>query len=198
MARTKEFDPAKALAKAMSVFWRYGYENTSTESLMREMGIAKQSLYDTFGDKRSLYLKALAYYRDETNTAGRKLLQSERSVRRGFAKLLFGIASETKEQHERGCLLLSANLERDTGDAEIAELLRGNQAEVRSIFVEALHRAQANGELSNKQDPVALARFFTVTIQGMRSMARLKSDRRALRQVAKLALAVFDKKQRAA
>jgi TetR/AcrR family transcriptional regulator, transcriptional repressor for nem operon len=54
MARTKECDPDHALAKGMSVFWRSGYENTSLETLMREMGIAKQSLYDTFGDKRSL------------------------------------------------------------------------------------------------------------------------------------------------
>jgi TetR/AcrR family transcriptional regulator, transcriptional repressor for nem operon len=193
MARTKEFDPAKALAKAMSVFWRFGYENTSTELLMSEMGIAKQSLYDTFGDKRSLYLKALAYYREETNSHGRQVLQSESSVKRGFARLLFGISSETEEQHERGCLLLSANLERDTGDAQIAQLLRENQAEVQGIFVEALRRAKSTGELSNNQDPVALARFFIVTIQGMRSMARLKSDRHALRQVAKVALAVFDK-----
>ena len=193
MARTKEFDPTEALAKAMSVFWRLGYENTSTDLLMREMAIAKQSLYDTFGDKRSLYLKALAYYRNETNSGLRQIFQSELSVRRGFAKLLFGLTSESREQHERGCLLLSANLERNTGDAQIAEFLRENQVEVESIFLEALRRAQAAGEVSKKQDPVALARFFVVTIQGMRAMARLHSDRRALRQVAKVALAVFDK-----
>ena len=54
MARRKEFDPDQALAKAMAVFWRLGYENTSLELLLREMGIAKQSLYDTYGDKRGL------------------------------------------------------------------------------------------------------------------------------------------------
>jgi hypothetical protein len=46
--------------------------------------------------------------------------------------------------------------------------------------------------LSRKQDPAALARFFVVTIQGMRALARLKSDRRALEEVAKVALAVLD------
>ncbi len=141
MARTKEFDTTKALAKAMSVFWRHGYEHTSTELLMREMGIAKQSLYDTFGDKRSLYLKALVYYRHQTNTNAGKLLRSEPSVKRGFARILFGLASETREQHERGCLLLSANMERDTADPAIAAILRENQAEVESSFVEALRRA---------------------------------------------------------
>lgn len=191
MARPKEFNPERALAKAMHVFWRLGYENTSLEALMKAMGIAKQSLYDTFGDKRALYLKALAYYRDQTNSQGRKMLNEIPSVKDGFARLLYGIAAETREQHERGCLLLSANLQRDPKDAVIRDFLRDNQARVEAIFREALVRAQKQKELSPENDPAALARFFVVTIQGMRSMARLKSDRKALEQVARLALAVF-------
>src|SRR5215470_17217731 len=112
MARSKEFDPERALLKAMSLFWRLGYENTSLEALMREMGVAKQSLYDTFGDKRNLYLKALEYYRDQTNGDMERMLDRTRAVKDGFAKLLFGLAAETREQHELGCLLLSANLQR--------------------------------------------------------------------------------------
>ena len=192
MARKKEFDPKQALAKAMAVFWRLGYENTSIEVLMREMGIAKQSLYDTFGDKRALYLKALAYYRDETNARLREVFDSNQSVRDGFAKLLFGLSSESREQHERGCLLLSANLERDIGDAVIASFLRDNHVDVESIFVNALRRAQKSGELSSKYDPAVLGRFFVATIQGMRAMARIKPERKALEQVARVALAVFD------
>ena len=64
------------------------------------------------------------------------------------------------------------------GDAVIGDVLRRNQATVESMFREALQRAQSSGELSRKQDPAALARFFVVTIQGMRALARLKSDRR--------------------
>jgi TetR/AcrR family transcriptional repressor of nem operon len=192
MARPKEFDPKRALARAVSVFWRLGYENTSMELLMREMGIAKQSLYDTFGDKRALYLKALAYYRDETNAGLRQVFESNRSVRDGFAKILLDLISESREQHERGCLLLNANLARDRGDAIIADFLRDNQATVESIFVKALRHAQERGELSRRQNPIALGRFFVVTIQGMRAMARLKSDRKALEEVARVALTVFD------
>jgi len=192
MARYKEFDPERALEKAMRLFWRSGYENTSLEALMREMGIAKQSLYDTFGDKRSLYLKALAYYRDQTNGAMQKMLDEIPSVKGGFAKVLYGMAAETREQHQRGCLLLSANLQRDTSDAVIRDFLQDNQARVEAIFVKALRRAKQRKELSTRQDPMALARFFVVTIQGMRAMARLKSDRKALEQVAHVALAVFN------
>lgn len=192
MARSKEFDPERALDKAMHLFWRLGYENTSLEALMREMGIARQSLYDTFGDKRSLYLKALAHYRDQTNGEMERMLNEIPSVKDGFRKLLYGLAAETREQHERGCLLLSANLQRDTKDAVVRDFLRDNQATVEKIFAKALKRAQKQGELPTKEDPAALARFFVVSIQGMRAMARLKSDRRALEQVAQVALAIFE------
>ncbi len=192
MARRKEFDPDQALAKAMAVFWRLGYENASLEQLLREMGIAKQSLYDTYGDKRGLYMKALAYYRRQTNDGLRGLFVADRPVKEVFAKLLFGLSAESKQQHERGCLLLSANLERDTSDAALAEFLRDNQAEVEGIFREALLRAQKAGELSRNADTKALAQFFTVTIQGMRAMARLRSDRKSLQQVARVALAALD------
>ena len=191
MPRKKGFDPERALAKAMGVFWRLGYESASTETLMKAMGIARQSLYDTFGDKRALYLKALAYYRDRTNGDMHRMLEASPSVKEGFAKLLFGLAAETREQHERGCLLLSANLQRDTRDAAISDLLRDNQVRVEAIFVEALRRAQTRGELSRTHKPAALAHFFVVTIQGMRTTARLRSDRQALEQVARIALAVF-------
>jgi TetR/AcrR family transcriptional repressor of nem operon len=175
----------------MHLFWHSGYENTSLEALMREMGIARQSLYDTFGDKRSLYLKALAHYRNQTNSAMQKMLNEIPSVKDGFTKLLYGLAAETREQHERGCLLLSANLQRDTKDLVLRDFLRDNQARVEDIFVKALKRAQKQGELSHKEDLIALAHFFVVIIQGTRAMARLKSDRKALEQIAQVALTVF-------
>jgi TetR/AcrR family transcriptional regulator, transcriptional repressor for nem operon len=193
MSRPKEFDPERALAKAMNLFWRLGYENTSLETLTKEMGIAKQSLYDTFGDKRALYLKAMAHYRDQTNSQMQKMLSEIPSVRDGFARLLYGLAAETREQHERGCLLLSANLQRDPKDAVVRDFLRDNQARVEAIFLQALARAQKLKELSPKDDAAVLARFFVATIQGMRAMARLKSDRKALKQIARVALAVFPK-----
>src|SRR6266403_1052258 len=105
MARTKGFNPQRALAKAMGVFWRLGYENASTEILMKAMGIARQSLYDTFGDKRALYLKALAYYRDETHASLRRLFSSVRPVKAAFRKLLLDLSAESRAQHARGCLL---------------------------------------------------------------------------------------------
>src|SRR3954451_10421791 len=94
------------------------------------MGIGRQSLYDTFGDKRALYMRALALYRDETQAQLRALFSGDRSVKAGFAKLLRGLARETRAQHEQGCLLLSANMLRDLEDSEVEEFLVANQDSV--------------------------------------------------------------------
>src|SRR5262249_16479633 len=125
----------------MNVFWRFGYEHTSLDGLMREMRIARQSLYDTFGDKRALYLKALRQYRDNDHLRLRRLFASGQSVKDGFATILFGISSESREEHERGCLLLSANMERAAIAKVIGEFLLDNQLKTEAIFTDALRRA---------------------------------------------------------
>jgi len=69
--------------------------------------------------------------------------------------------------------------------------LLDNQLKTEAIFTEALRCSQASGELSDRQDPTALARFFVATIQGMRAMAKLNSNRKALEQVARVALSAL-------
>jgi TetR/AcrR family transcriptional repressor of nem operon len=192
MARLKEFDPSVALSAAMEVFWRNGYEKTSLDHLVSAMQIGRQSLYDTFGDKRELYLSALEAYRDSTQTAMRQLFASGKPLRDCFGMLLFGIVKESRADHEKGCLLLSANLERDLRDERIATLVKTNQEQVEAIFEEALRTAQQSGELPGQKDPRALARFLVATIQGMRATARASSNRAGLEQVARLALSILD------
>jgi TetR/AcrR family transcriptional repressor of nem operon len=139
-----------------------------------------------------LYLRALAHYREQTLTSMRATFAAARTTRNGFSTLLLGLVAETPEQHARGCLLLSANLERETGDTVIAQFLRQNQASVERIFSDAIAAGQDRGELAKTLDAEALGRFFAATVQGMRAMARLKSDRRALRQIARVALGTLD------
>ena len=87
---------------------------------------------------------------------------------------------------------LSANLERNLDDKQIARLVKTNQTEVEAIFENALRKAQRSGELAPDKDTAALARFFLATIQGMRSTARASSNRAALEQVARVALSTLD------
>jgi AcrR family transcriptional regulator len=68
VARQREFDRIDTLDKALEVFWQKGYAATSTSDLLDAMQIGRQSMYDAFGDKRSLYLEALQRHNERAST----------------------------------------------------------------------------------------------------------------------------------
>src|ERR1043166_7581204 len=91
MARHKEFDRDEALHKAMEVFWARGYEAASVQDLVEHMGINRQSLYDTFGDKHALYLQALDRYQEVELRKLFELLARPGSVRKALRQLFTGV-----------------------------------------------------------------------------------------------------------
>ena len=102
MARQKEFDRDEALHKAMEVFWSRGYEAASVGELVRHMGINRQSLYDTFGDKHSLYLAALDRYREVEGRKLFELLERPGPVKRALRQLFEGVVEHALGEGEIG------------------------------------------------------------------------------------------------
>jgi TetR/AcrR family transcriptional regulator, transcriptional repressor for nem operon len=192
MPRPKEFDPEVALQAAVKVFGRLGYEHTSLDLLLREMGISRQSLYDTFGGKRSIFFQAMRYYRRSTNNSLREVFAREKSVRDGLSQIFHSMIMETLEQHEQGCMLMSANLGRDLKDAELRKFLRANQREIERIFTDALAKARLRGEIAAEKKPAVLAKFLVAAIQGMRALARLNHDRKELEHIAGVVISSLD------
>ena len=62
MARPRNFDEEQVLDAAVTCFWERGYEVTSVRDLSVSMGISAPSLYNAFGDKRTLFARALDHY----------------------------------------------------------------------------------------------------------------------------------------
>ena len=62
MSRTKEFDETEVLDQALQLFRTRGFKQTSFDDLTRELGVSRQSLYDTYGDKHALFHTALRRY----------------------------------------------------------------------------------------------------------------------------------------
>src|SRR6266446_4310299 len=122
MARPKEFDRGIAVERAMSVFWSKGYAATSTDDLLQAMKIGRQSMYDTFGDKRRLYVEALERYQLESVAGHIKRLRSIASPLAGIEALLIGVISSNRATREKGCMGVGAICEFGSADAELAEL----------------------------------------------------------------------------
>jgi TetR/AcrR family transcriptional regulator, copper-responsive repressor len=61
MGRTKNFSWEGVLEKALPVFWKYGFADTSFQKLEKATGVNKSGLYSDFADKGDLYLESLRH-----------------------------------------------------------------------------------------------------------------------------------------
>ncbi|NER84848.1 MAG: TetR/AcrR family transcriptional regulator [Leptolyngbya sp. SIO1D8] len=193
MARPKAFDREAVLSKAMEVFWEKGYEATSMQDLVDAMGIHRGSLYDTFQDKRHLFLEAIAHYNTTVTKVAIAHLQAPGASRSAIEKHLMVFAEEAAtDPHRRGCLMTNSIVELAIHDPEVATSLRRSLRTVEDAFCRALGRAQDKGEIAPDKDIHALAQYLTSSLQGLRVMSKVNPDREALVQVAQLTLAVLD------
>ena len=193
MARQKEFDREEALQKAMEVFWARGYGAASIHDLVQHMGINRQSLYDTFGDKHSLYLQALDRYRQVESRRLIEWLERPGSVKKNLRQL-FREAVETalSDREHRGCFMGNATSELAGRCKETASRTCSNMTATEEAFYRALLRGTKEGDIRGVRDPRAAARFLYCVLQGLVLMAKARQDRKVLNDVVKVTLSLLD------
>jgi TetR/AcrR family transcriptional regulator, transcriptional repressor for nem operon len=192
MARQKEFNRDEVLHKAMEVFWRRGYEAASIRDLVQHMGINRQSMYDTFGDKHALFLQALDRYREIQSRRVFEILDRPGSVKKNV-RLLFAEAVERalSEEGRRGCFVGNATSELAGRCKETAIRTCKSMASAEKTFQRALMRGTEQGEF-RINDTRAVARFLYCVLQGLVLTAKASRDRRLLNDVVKVTLSVLD------
>jgi TetR/AcrR family transcriptional repressor of nem operon len=192
VARPKAFDREQALERAMNLFWTRGYEATSLTDLLAAMNIGRQSLYDTFGDKRALFLAALARYGELLDAFVRSCLDDAPSVKAALRRLFTQIVDEPRADKRRGCLLVNSAVELAPHDPAAARIVATSQLAMERLFRRALELARDRGELGGDRDLRALARYLVTTLQGLRVMAKADPSPRVLRDVMDVALGVLE------
>ena len=192
MARHKAFNPEEALDKAFQVFWRVGYEAASMQDLVEAMGINRQSLYDTFGDKRTLFRAALDRYVEQEVTQLQQVLEQTPSAKEGLRLVFDGVVSAAMQGDRRGCILVNTVVELPVHDEQTARSLCAKLAQLEDALRDAVRRGQAAGEISRKHSPETLAGFLMNNLRGLRAMARASDDHAGLRDVVDIMFAALD------
>ena len=188
MGRPREFDIDEALGKALHLFWRKGFEGTSMTDLTDAMGIAKPSLYATFGNKEELFRKALDSYQ-ATCMAFLDAALAQPTARQAVERLLYGFADvATDRAHPPGCLETNGALVCSDGAEHIRRELIERRAGQATVLQRRLQRAQDEGDLSADADPADLARYVMTVVQGMAVQAASGAGRDALHAVIRTAL----------
>jgi len=187
----KQFDKDDVLEKAMRLFWENGYEATGMSLLLEHVGIGRQSLYNTFGDKRSLYIATLDHY---FRTRGGPIMAQLRSPGSPMAniEIVFGMWEKMAEDtHFCGCLLGNSAAELAHTDPEIADRIASYVQVLEDGFHDTLVRAREQGEISDRHDPRDLARNVINMIQGMALMSKVVRDADVARGVLRSSLRIL-------
>lgn len=189
MARPRTFDEAKVLTAVVEAFWTQGYEGTSTRDLVKCTGLNQPSLYNAFGDKRSLYRRSLAHYlecsvRDRIRRL-EGLSDAGMAVTGFFAEVLERTLSDPLH---RGCLLVNSALEASADDADLRQAVVEELETIRSFFENRLHAfgMQRGGavEIDAKQG----AHHLLSVLLGVRVLARINPDPACVTDAIEIAL----------
>lgn len=188
MARPKEFDRPTALQQAIQVFRDHGYEGSSTAALLEAMGISRQSLYDTFGDKRKLYLEALQRYNADSVSSLIQTMQGGASPLAGIQAMLVAFATRPASEASLGCLGVSAVCEFGRSDPEVSALTDTSSRALSAAFERQVAAAKQAGEVGGDIEPADAARFLAATLAGMKVSARDGASETILQNIASLAI----------
>ncbi len=193
MARPREFDEATALEAAMECFWQRGYEATSVRDLAENMKISAPSLYNTYGDKHALFVRALERYLDQSTRARIRRLEDSLPPKQAIRHFIEEIIERSvKDRERRGCFLINSALEVAPHDKKLGALIADRLGEIEAFFYRSIKAAQAKGTIPRERVAKDVARLLLGVLLGIRVLARSKPERALLSGLARPALALLD------
>lgn len=192
MARTKEFDPDVALQAALELFMARGYEATSMTDLVEHLGVAKASLYATFGAKHELYMKAFHRYLENGPDPVAWLSKPGPALPAVRALVRLYAEDAASDVGQVGCFVVNTAIELAPHDRSAARAVQRAWDQMETAFTAALVRASAQGELAEGKDPYAIARLLLTVLQGVRVLAKGGPDPVRIRDSAEQALSLLD------
>jgi len=197
MARPREFDESAALDSAIECFWRHGYSATSVRDLAASMGIGCTSLYNAFGNKRSVFALALERYLDRSMRQRFRRFEATRPPKqaiRGFIEEI--IRRSLADSRRRGCFLVNSAMEVAPHDRGLRSVIAARLGELEAFFRRCVIAAQRNGSVPAERNPVELARLLLGVVLGIRVLARTNPDSALLHGLARPALALLERSPR--
>jgi TetR/AcrR family transcriptional repressor of nem operon len=197
MARPREFDEASALAAAVQQFWTRGYAATSIRDLAETMGIAGASLYNTFGDKRALFRRALEFYVQQSfgDRVGR--FEGAAPPREVLASFFLEVVERSLTDAERkGCMLVNSALEVAPHDPEFRRTIAAVLTQVEAFFRRTVEAGQRDGTIARGLPAKDLARLLLGALLGIRVLARARPERELLEGIVRPVFALLDDHRR--
>lgn len=176
MARPRTFDETAVLAAARDRFWSSGYAGTGMSDLTDATGLSKASLYNTFGNKHALYVRAFADYCSRALDAiAAELDVPDDEAADGLCRLIEGLAdgpsgSGGEQPPPTACFLAKAPAELAAQDPEVANIARQTYGRFEELLVRAVAAAHRAGTVPDSHDARSVARHVLATLRGIEAL----------------------------
>ncbi|WP_242894498.1 TetR/AcrR family transcriptional regulator [Actinomadura litoris] len=178
MARPRQFDEQDAVTRATGLFWRRGYNATSVRDLGAELELTPSSLYRTFTDKHTLFLRALDHYRATDSAEAEQRLDADgrpvRDVLRDW--LLWLVSCPPDGEPGRGCFVVNTATELGTTDVQVRRRTEAAFEVTRQAMRSLLRQGRRAGELPADLDIDATVELLFTTLLGLRVRERAGHD----------------------
>lgn len=192
MARPYEFSREETLSRAMDVFWEKGYKATSIQDLVDRMGIKRGSIYNTFGDKHSLFIAAVEHYGESVTSQTIKILGSPESPVANIRRFFYEIINKSSDSKSRGCLVSNTVVELAPHDKQAAQLVQNILKKIELAFLGCLNRAVEKGELPANKDTRVLSRFFASSTHGLIVIGKSAASKKQMKDIVKVILSTLE------
>lgn len=186
MARPREFDETTVLNEATALFWKRGFEASSSRELAKCMGLTTASLYNAYGDKHTLYRRVLERYANDALGSCGDLLGGDKPPMDALEGFFFGLADGIcADPDQKGCMVVNAGLETAPHDSEFKTIVAAVFRRLEHLFRDCVQRGQSAGTVTQAQSADDLARLLLATMLGMRVLARTRPERALLEGMAR-------------
>ena len=192
IGRPLEYGSEQVLDIAMGLFWRKGYEATSLQDLVGEMGLSRSSFYQAFGSKRQLFLSCLERYQEATALDLTTRLHGA-ATGRDFIEdtLLWAIEEAIEGADPKGCLVVNTANELAQRDKQVATQVSQGFDKYRAIFLAAARRGQEDGSIRSDKESTLLANYLVTNMSGLRTMVKAGTNLEVLRGVVAMVMSAM-------
>ena len=193
MARTKNFNQDEVLDKAVALFWEKGFNATSANDLVEKLGLSRSSLYDTYGDKRTLFIKSLERYRSQIVENMIVMINTSSDIKVTIQEIFnLIISQDINEKIPIGCFMVNSAIEMSAIDKEVAEIVKQNQKDVEQSFEKAISKGQKEGKISVFLNSKKMSKFYFNSITGIRVALKYNKNQNDINEIVKINLSILE------
>jgi AcrR family transcriptional regulator len=179
--RPRQYDENTALEAAMRLFWAQGYAGTSLDELARATGMNRPSLYNAFGNKKSIFRRAMARFSDRMGEHSLSQLHNHADLAEALKAYYYGALDVYFDAPEPlGCLYFCTAAPEASEHSDIRDEIMGAIRLLDDAFTQRFEQAQAEGQIPEDADPRALAALAQAIQHSLSIRARAGAGRKTL------------------